>query len=75
MTATTNRATSETLHIDWSACAARGLCYELLEEKLTPDPWGYPYSPEGSNITIPSELKTAARQAAAACPVRALMLR
>lgn len=63
-----------TLHINWGACTARGLCIELLEEKLTADAWGYPYSPEGSNIAIPPELETAAREAAEACPLRALSL-
>ncbi|WP_237189929.1 ferredoxin [Rothia nasimurium] len=63
-----------TLHINWGSCAARGLCIELLEEKFTADPWGYPYSPEGSTITIPTHLEAQAREAAAACPLRALTL-
>lgn len=64
----------KTLHINWGKCAGRGLCTELLEEKLSADEWGYPYSPEGSNVRIPAELEKAARQAASDCPLRALKL-
>lgn len=64
----------KTLHINWGKCAGRGLCIELLEEKLTADEWGYPYSPEGSNVGIPAPLERAAREAVDACPMRALRL-
>lgn len=66
--------TTHHLHINWGTCAARGLCIELLEEKLTADPWGYPYSPEGSTIAIPPTLHRAAQEAAKTCPLRALTL-
>ena len=33
---------SETLAIDWIACDGRGLCAELLPERIREDEWGYP---------------------------------
>lgn len=45
----------QTLHINWVACQGRGHCIELLEEQLCADEWGYPYSPQGSDIPIPAE--------------------
>lgn len=74
MTTTVTQESAATLNIDWGKCAGHGLCIELLEEKLSADDWGYPYSPEGSNVSIPAELLDAAQTAADACPVRALML-
>lgn len=69
-----NTGNERKLHINWGACAGRGLCIELLEEKLTADDWGYPYSPEGNNIEIPPQLQNAAQEAVEACPMRALRL-
>lgn len=65
---------AQKLHIDWGKCAGRGHCIELLEEKLHADEWGYPYSPEGSNIAISEELADSAREAVAMCPMQALKL-
>jgi ferredoxin len=28
--------------VDWVACDGRGLCAELLPERITQDEWGYP---------------------------------
>lgn len=62
------------LHVDWSACAGRGLCIELFEGKLRADDWGYPQAVEGNNIPIESNLVSTALEAVAACPMRALRL-
>lgn len=58
------------LRVDWPQCRARGLCAELLPERIVLDEWGYPLvlGPVG-----PAEL-TLAREAVAACPRRALHL-
>jgi ferredoxin len=62
------------LHIDWTACDARGSCTELLPELLRQDEWGYPLSRTGSDVPIPAHLEDAARDAVALCPVLALRL-
>lgn len=61
--------TSE-LRIDWPACRARGLCFELLPELVELDDWGYPV------VTgpVPDALDAAARSAVRACPTLALRL-
>jgi ferredoxin len=66
-----------TLHIDWTLCDGRGLCTELLPELLERDEWGYPLAIAGSrsDLAVPPELASAARQAAALCPRAALRLR
>ena len=60
------------LHIDWTACRARGLCTELLPELMTTDPWGYPLVHRGR---VPDELVEHAQRAVALCPRLALSLR
>ncbi|MGZ4753142.1 MAG: ferredoxin [Oryzihumus sp.] len=61
---------SHTLRVDWPACRARGLCFELLPERVALDEWGYPV------VTgeIGPELVTAAREAVRTCPTLALRL-
>ncbi|QMU74723.1 ferredoxin [Streptacidiphilus sp. PB12-B1b] len=60
-----------TLGIDRIACQGRGLCAELLPERIDLDEWGYPVIPDQ---TIPGPLLTHARRAVAGCPVLALRL-
>lgn len=67
------------LHIDWTLCDGRGLCTELLPELLERDEWGYPLQTLGgagsrSDIAVPPDLASAARQAVALCPRAALRL-
>jgi ferredoxin len=74
---------SEALIIDWTACAGRGLCSDLLPELLEPDPWGFPKTrPDataaaagpGSLVAVPEQLDRAARRAVHLCPRLALRL-
>jgi ferredoxin len=53
------------------ACAAHGVCADLLPELVTRDPWGYPMITPGP---VPAELADHARRAVAACPTLALRL-
>ena len=57
--------------LDIIACDGRGLCADLLPERITLDDWGFP-------IVDPTPLDPAAmasaRAAVAACPVLALRL-
>lgn len=57
--------------VDWTACDGRGLCAELLPERIVLDEWGFP-------IIDRAEVKGAdlaeARKAVAACPTQALRL-
>jgi len=62
---------SERVTVDWIACQGRGLCAELLPERITMDPWGYPVL---DGEPLPASLLGYARAAAKACPVRALRL-
>ncbi len=65
------------LHIDWTRCAGRGLCVELLPGTLTRDDWGYPLAPnagEQRDPAVPAAAIDAAREAVALCPRRALRL-
>jgi ferredoxin len=59
------------LSVNPIACAAHGLCIELLPELITSDPWGYPIVAPGP---VPDELMPLARRAVAACPTLALLL-
>lgn len=58
------------LRVDWPACEARGLCYELLPEVIHLDEWGYPIV----RREIPPEYLDAARMAVRSCPKLALRL-
>ena len=57
------------LRVDWPACRARGLCFELLPEAVALDDWGYPLVD-----TVSPDLVETARQAVRACPTLALRL-
>ena len=59
-----------TIRVDWPSCLARGLCAELLPERIHLDEWGYPVV-EGE---ITPDLLRHAKAAATACPHRALRL-
>jgi ferredoxin len=59
------------LKVNPIACDARGLCIELLPERIAADPWGYPIIRPGP---VPPQLQALARRAVAACPTLALML-
>lgn len=67
---------TETLHIDWTRCDARGSCTELLPQILRRDEWGYPLAAagQGSDVAIPAHLLDAARDAVGLCPVLALRI-
>jgi ferredoxin len=61
------------LHIDWTACDGRGLCWELVPELLDRDEWGYPMPRDGSREpAVPAKLEVHARQAIKQCPRLAL---
>lgn len=62
---------SHQLDIDRIACKGRGLCAELLPERIDLDEWGYPVIPDH---TVPGPLLNHARRAVAGCPVLALRL-
>lgn len=61
---------SRELLVDWPACRARGLCFELLPEVVRLDDWGYPV------VTgeVTDDLLADAREAVRACPRLALRL-
>ena len=58
--------------VDWIACDGRGLCAELLPERITTDEWGYPIA---DAAPVDDNLIPAARRAVSACPTMALRLR
>jgi len=62
---------SLTVAIDWIACDGRGLCAELLPERVGVDEWGYPLI---DRDPLPADLVPEARRAVAACPKLALRL-
>ena len=59
------------LKVDPIACAAHGMCAEILPERITLDDWGYPIVDEQP---IAHELLDHAKRAAQACPTFALLL-
>jgi ferredoxin len=60
---------SRVLRVNPIACDGRGICAELLPERIELDDWGYPIlDPE----PIPASLEVHARRAVAACPTLAL---
>ena len=61
------------LHIDWTACDARGVCTELLPELLRRDEWGFPV-PVEREPAVPPHLAAHARRAVRDCPRLALRL-
>ncbi|MCX4095800.1 ferredoxin [Nocardia sp. alder85J] len=62
------------LHIDWTRCAGRGLCSELLPGILGRDDWGYPLAPGGGDRIITPRDRRAAADAVDLCPRLALTL-
>jgi ferredoxin len=59
------------LHVDWTACDGRGLCAELLPERITEDDWGYPVVRDPS---VPRDLEGLAGRAVDRCPRLALKM-
>ena len=59
------------LRVNPIACAAHGLCAELLPELITLDEWGYPILPREP---VPRRLERHARRAVTDCPALALTL-
>jgi ferredoxin len=57
--------------VDMTKCAGRGICAELLPERITLDDWGYPIIDDSA---VHGTLKRHARRAVAACPELALFL-
>jgi ferredoxin len=66
------RVPGQHLRVDWTACLGRGLCSELLPERIALDEWGYPVLDPAA---LGPDLVAHARRAADACPTRALRLR
>jgi ferredoxin len=62
---------SHRLRVNPIACEAHGMCAELLPERITLDPWGYPLI-DGS--PLPPSLLDHAKRAAQACPTFALLV-
>ena len=62
---------AQMLRVNPIACAAHGMCIELLPELISADPWGYPIIRRGP---VPHHLEALARRAVADCPVLALQL-
>ncbi len=63
--------TNEQVSVDWLACSGRGVCAELLPERITLDEWGFPLI---DPAPIPASLQRFAKRAVQACPTRALRL-
>ena len=61
---------SHELKVDWPACRARGLCFEVLPEVVRLDDWGFPVV-EGA---VTPDLLADAREAVRVCPQLALRL-
>jgi ferredoxin len=59
------------LVVDPIACDGRGVCAELLPERIRPDDWGYPIV---DPRPIEGPLLAHARRAVSTCPVLALRL-
>jgi ferredoxin len=62
---------TESLAVDWIACDGRGLCAELLPERISLDEWGFPLL---SGEPLSADVAPHARRAVAACPTLALRL-
>jgi ferredoxin len=59
------------LRLDPIACDGRGLCAQLLPERITLDDWGYPIV---DGTPVDGALLAHARRTVAACPLLALRL-
>jgi ferredoxin len=62
---------SRTVRVNPIACAAHGMCAELLPERITLDEWGYPVIDDRPLDGVEVEH---ARRAARACPTFALLV-
>jgi ferredoxin len=60
------------LSVDRIKCDGRGLCAEILPERIRLDSWGYPIIAAGP---VPEHLMALARRAVDDCPVLAIALR
>lgn len=60
------------LVVDRIKCDGRGLCAELLPERIRLDDWGYPILAPGP---VPEHLLPLAERAVEDCPVLAIALR
>ena len=60
------------LAIDRIKCDGRGLCAEILPERIRLDSWGYPIVTPGP---VPGHLLGLAQRAVDDCPVLAIALR
>jgi ferredoxin len=60
------------VEVDFTKCTGRGLCAELLPERITLDDWGYPIV---AGEPMRGEVARHARRAVSACPTLALTLR
>ncbi len=65
------RPSRYTLVVDPVACDGHGVCSELLPERVTLDPWGYPIIEDGP---VPMDLLEHAERAVSSCPRLALTL-
>lgn len=66
---------TERLHVDWTRCRARGICYEILPQLLEADDWGFPLSRTGDpRPVVPQHLLEDAATAVHECPRMALRL-
>jgi ferredoxin len=59
------------IRVDPIACDGRGLCAELLPERITLDEWGFPIV---DSTPLSSALERHAARAVATCPMLALRL-
>jgi ferredoxin len=68
------KLSGHTLTVDWSRCAAHGVCAAALGEKIGLDHWGFPTGVTTGGIEVPEGLADAARLAVVSCPAAALRL-
>ncbi len=68
---THSRLSRFTLVVDPIACDGHGVCAELLPERISLDPWGFPIIQAGA---VPVELLQHAERAIGSCPRLALKL-
>jgi ferredoxin len=59
------------LRVNPITCEGHGVCAELLPERISLDPWGYPLIAQGE---VPRALADQARRAVAGCPTLALLI-